>query len=293
MALLVLGDLEGARRHIERMLGCYVARGSHIIRFHYDQRLLAHKYHSRILWLQGFADQAMRSVECQIVDAHASDRPWSLANALQSACPIALLVGDLTSAERYVKALMDLSARHAMELWWNFGGRCFGGVLLVKRGDIGAGLELLRTAFACVPENAFIMLLFPFLAEIGEALGRDGKAAEGLSIIDEALGRSERFEERWCVAELLRIKGELILREGAAQAATAAEEHFLHSLDWARRQGALSWELRTSTSLARLQHQWGGTQKARELLTPVYDRFTEGFETSDLMAAKGLLDQLA
>jgi predicted ATPase len=96
--------------------------------------------------------------------------------------------------------------------------------------------------------------------------------SEGLSIIDEALGRSERNEERWCVAEFLRIKGELILREGAPQAATAAEGHFLHSLDWARRQGALSWELRTSTRLARLQHRQGRTQKARELLTPVYDR---------------------
>src|SRR5467141_2256372 len=127
---------------------------------------------------------------------------------------------------------------------------------------------------------------------MAEALGRDGKAAEGLSIIDEALARSDSNEERWCVAELLRVKGELMLREGAPQAATAAEEHFLHSLDWARRQGALSWELRTSTSLARLQHQQGRIQKARELLTPVYDRFTEGFETSDLMAAKGLLDQL-
>jgi predicted ATPase len=156
-----------------------------------------------------------------------------------------------------------------------------------------AGLELLRTAFARVPQNAFSLLYTPFLAEIADALGREGKAAEGLSLIDEALGRSERNEERWCIAELLRIKGELIQREGAPQAATAAEQHFLDSLDWARRQGALSWELRTSTSLARLQHQQGRIQKARELLTPVYGRFTEGFETSDLMAAKGLLDQLA
>src|ERR1700730_2022979 len=211
---------------------------------------------------------------------------------LQSACHVALLVGDLTLAERYVKALRDLSVRHAVELW-NVGGRCFAGVLLVKRGDIGAGLELLRTALARVPQNAFNMLYIPFLAEIADALGRDGKAAEGLSLVDEALGRSERNEERWCIAELLRIKGELIQREGAPQAATAAEQHFLDSLGWARRQGALSWELRTSTSLARLQHQQGRTQKARELLTPVYDRFTEGFENSDLMAAKGLLDQLA
>jgi predicted ATPase len=96
------------------------------------------------------------------------------------------------------------------------------------------------------------------------------------------LARSERNDESWCVAELLRIKAELILREGAPQAATAAEEHFLRALDWARRQGALSWELRTSTSLARLLHDQGHIAEARSLLQPVYDRFNEGFETADL-----------
>src|SRR5229473_2613666 len=227
VALLALGDLEGARRHIERMLSGYVARGSHIIRFQYDQRVVARSYHSHVLWLQGFADQAMRSVECQVVNARASDHPVSLSHALlQAACPVALLVGDLTLAERYVKAIMDLSARHAVELW-NVGGRCFEGMLLIKRGNIGAGLELLRTAFARLPENAFNLLYILFLDEIADALGRDGKAAEGLSTIDEALARSARNDERWCVAELLRIKGELILRKGAPQAATAAEEHFL------------------------------------------------------------------
>jgi predicted ATPase len=186
---------------------------------------------------------------------------------------------------------MDLSARHALELW-NLAGRCFEGVLLVKRGEIGTGLELLRTAFSRIPQNAFILLYTLFLAEIADALGRDAKAAEGLSIIDEALARSERNEERWCVAELLRIKGELILREGAPQAATAAEEHFLRSLDWARRQGALSWELRTATSLARLQQDQGRAAEARSLLQSVYDRFSEGFETVDLKTAKAHLDSL-
>jgi hypothetical protein len=76
------------------------------------------------------------------------------------------------------------------------------------------------------------------------------RLAEGLSIIDETLARSDSNEERWCVAELLRIKGERIQREGAPKAAKAAEGHFLRLLDWAGRQGALSWELRTSTSLA-------------------------------------------
>jgi predicted ATPase len=269
VALLALGDLEGARRRIERMLGRYVARPSHIIKFQFDQQLLAYSYRCRILWLQGFADQALRSVESHLVAARASDHPYSLfSGLLQTACPVALLVGDLTLAERYIKALMDLSARHAVELW-TLGGRCFGGVLLIKRGNIGAGLELLRTAFARVPQGAFTLFYIytPILAEIADALGHDGKAAEGLSIIDEALARSERNEERWCVAELLRVKGELVLRE--SQAATAAEQHFLHSLDWARRQGALSWELRTSTSLARLQHEQGRTVEARRLLQSV------------------------
>ena len=291
-ALLGLGDLEGARRHFEHMLGRYVARRSHIVRFQFDQHLLARSYHSLILWLQGFADQAMRSVECQVVDARASDYPRSLSNVLlQSACPVALLVGDLTLAERCVKALMDHSARHAVEMW-SLVGRCFAGALLVKRGNIGAGLDLLRSAFARKPQNVYTILHTPFLTEIADALGRDGKAAEGLSVINEALARSERDEERWCIAELLRIKGELILREGAPQAATAAEEHFLRSLDWARRQGALSWELRTSTSLARLQHDQGRTAEARSLLQSVYDRFSEGFETGDLKAAKACLNSL-
>jgi len=65
VALLALGDLKGARRHIERMLSGYVARGSHIIRFQYDQRVVARSYHSHVLWLQGFADQAMRSVDAR------------------------------------------------------------------------------------------------------------------------------------------------------------------------------------------------------------------------------------
>jgi predicted ATPase len=110
--------------------------------------------------------------------------------------------------------------------------------------------------------------------------------------IDEALARSERDEERWCVAELLRVKGELILSEGAPDAATVAEDHFTQALDWARRQGALSWELRSATSLARLWRDQNRAKAAREILAPVYDRFTEGFETADLKAAKLLLDGL-
>src|SRR5260370_3859809 len=108
------------------------------------------RIHSLILGLQGFADQAIHGIECNLVDVRASDHPVSLSSVLSWACPVAFLVGDLTLAERYIKALMDRSTRHTLELW-NLVGRCFGGVLLVKRGEVGAGLELLRAAFARVP----------------------------------------------------------------------------------------------------------------------------------------------
>jgi predicted ATPase len=95
------------------------------------------------------------------------------------------------------------------------------------------------------------------------------------------------------VAELLRVKGELLLLEGGSGAAAAADDYFQQALDWSRQQGALSWELRAGTSLARqLRNQQRATE-AITLLAPIYGRFTEGFETADLQEAKSLLEQSA
>jgi predicted ATPase len=95
------------------------------------------------------------------------------------------------------------------------------------------------------------------------------------------------------MSELLRIKGELFLLQGAQGAAAMAEDHFRQALDWARRQGALSWELRAATSPARLLRDQGRSADGLALLQPVYDRFTEGFGTADLKTAKAFLDALA
>jgi predicted ATPase len=121
-------------------------------------------------------------------------------------------------------------------------------------------------------------------------LGRAGQIADGIAAIEEALAWTERTEQRWIIAEFLRIKGELLLLEGAPAAAATAEDHFRQALGWARRQGALSWELRTAMSLARLLRDQSRAADAVALLQPVYDRFTEGFDTADVKAAKALLD---
>src|SRR4029450_4295814 len=119
-----------------------------------------------------------------------------------------------------------------------------------------------------------------------------GQTTEGRIAVDEVLERCESGEERWCLPELLRIKGDLLGLEGTADAIEAAEDHFNQALEWARRQEALSWELRAATSLAELWRARGMTADAEQLLSSVYSKFTEGFETADLKAAHALITEL-
>jgi predicted ATPase/DNA-binding winged helix-turn-helix (wHTH) protein len=293
--LRYLGELTKARRHIERMLSRYINAlyQSHSIRFVWDQRVAGEMILALILWLQGFPDQAMRTAQRTIESARARDHTISLCYALSTAaCPVALWVGDLAAAEGYVSMLLDRSAKLGMAVW-QAGGRCLKGALMLKRGRVNTGLQLLRSALDELRETGSVPRYATFLGVLAEGLAGAGRVAEGLAAIGQALERSERNEERWCIAELLRVKGELILLENAPDAAAAAERHLWQALDWARRQGALSWELRAATSLARMWYNQGRSKEARELLAPVYDRFTEGFETADLKASKALLDGCA
>jgi predicted ATPase len=126
-----------------------------------------------------------------------------------------------------------------------------------------------------------------------EGLGKAGQIADAVDAIDDAIARAERTEEFWQLPELLRVKGELVLVQTGAPQAAAAEDYFQRARDWARRQDALSWELRAASSLSRLLRDQGHPIEALAVLQQVYDRFTEGFDTTDLKAAKALLDVLA
>jgi tetratricopeptide (TPR) repeat protein len=287
-----LGDLPSARRHLERVFADYVTSDDrHIIRLQIDLRAGARVDLARILWLQGFPDQARRAAESSIEDARAANHVTSLCHALAlAACPIALWTGDLAAAESYVGTLLDHSTRQALAVHHAL-GLCHQRVLAVKRGDVVTGLRLLRAGFDDLGE-ANAMFRFPFLSEMAEALGRAGQIADGLAAIDEAIERCERTEEHWVMSELLRIKGELLLLQGAPGAAAVAEDHFRQALDWARRRGAVSWELRAAMSLARVLRDQGRPADAMALLQPVHGRFTEGFDTADLQAAKALIDVL-
>jgi predicted ATPase/DNA-binding winged helix-turn-helix (wHTH) protein len=288
-----LGDQANAQRHLERVLGDYniPVQRSQIIRFEIDVRVTVRVFLAWTLWLRGFPDQAVRAVESGIGDASATNHAISLCYALaQAACPIALLIGDLPAAERYTGMLLEHSTRHAPARWHDY-GRIYQGVLVIRRGDVMAGLRPLRTALS-ERGKARSRVLRTILLLTAEALGRVGEVADRLAAVEEALEWTAHTDERWSMAELLRIRGELLLMQGAPGAVATAEDHLRQALDLAHRQGALSWKLRSATNLSRLLRNQGRSVEALMLLQPVYDWFTEGFETADLKAAKALLDAL-
>ena len=197
------------------------------------------------------------------------------------------VVGDLAGAERYIAMLLDHLARCALPSWGAL-GRTFQGVLAIRRGEFSRGLRQLQVGldeFGATPYWISMMLL----NELAAGFARAGQNTDGLAAVELAIERAERTE-RWLFPESLRIRGELLLLQAATGAAAAAEDHFRQALEWARRQGALSLELRAATSYARLLRDHSRFADARAVLQGVYERFTEGFETADLNAAKALLD---
>jgi predicted ATPase len=293
VVLYYLGDLLSARRHLERVLAHHVAPSAkwQIVRFSRDEWSAARDYVARILWLEGLPDQAMRTAESSVADARATNHAIALGLTLaMAACPVALWVGDLAAAEHYVEMLLDHSTRHALARWRAL-GLCHKGILAIHRGDLGTGLRLLRAGFDEPGAGGAVPRFFALL--MAEALGRAGRIGDGLAAIADAIKQSERTDELWAIAEMMRIEGELLLLQGAPNVAAAAEDYFVRALDWGRRQGALSWELRAATSLARLWRDQARSKEAHTLLAPVYDRFTEGFTTADLREAKALLEEIS
>lgn len=284
-----LGDLHDARRHLEQVFACAAsARNGQTLSFMGDDRISARAYLARVLWLQGLPEQAVAVAENSVAEARAINHVVSEADALlTAACPIALWVGDLTAAERYVNMLLDYATRHAMESW-RFYCLCNQAFLASQRGQINVGLQLLRAANTDWGTGSPFTRFFSH--RVAEVLGSAGEIAEGLSVIEETIVRSKLYDEHWAFAETLRIKGELLLSQGERG---AAKDHFLQAIGLARQQGALSWELRAATSLARMRCNQARQEVEYELLSSVYDRFTEGFATADLRAAKALIDEMS
>jgi predicted ATPase len=286
-----LGDQAEARERIESIPRPSIATSPvpPTARLMVDPDVATPALLARIPWLRGFPDQATRTAEIAVHRAGLAGHTISMCHALaQAACPVALWTGDLVAAEGFVATLAGLASRHAPG-GWIARARCFEGALLISQSQVTRGAAIIQSTVPRMGAAGSVAESPAFLAVLAHGRGLARQLESGLAAIDEALERSESTGERWCAAGLPRIKGELLLSPGAPDH-SAAEEYFRRALEQARRQVALSWELRIGLSPCRLRVTQGRGDEGRRELTSVYGRFTEGFGTADLIAAKQLLD---
>ena len=165
---------------------------------------------------------------------------------------------------------------------------CWKGKLLIERGEFARGIELISQTLEACERSGWQMCYVQFLGCLAEGLAGLGHLEEAGSTLERAIAWAGNNGEGWYQAELMRMKGELML-QSKTPLAIEAEDCFRTANEIAREQGALFWELRIALSLARLRMTQGRHDEVRQLLAPVYDRFTEGFDTPDLRAARALL----
>ena len=287
------GDFNQSREHAERVFALYdEEKHRHIADImNTDPKTAAGIYASLVAWMLGYPDRAVQL--CDANDAHARRRghPFDLGWALTTGSGLwdhrrepEQILARVEEAERLGRA-------HSLPFISEVLAQVFKGLAWLRAGRLAEGIPTLRGAMEKWKAGGGELNMPGWRATLAEGVALSGDLVGGLSLIEVSLAQIARpgWEERVYLAEVLRLKGWMLQQQGKL---AAAEENYLASLDVGREQQAKSWELRTSTSLARLWQSQGKHKEALDLLKPVYDWFTEGFDTKDLIDAKALLDQV-
>jgi len=285
----LMEDLVTARKHLEAAV-VHVPASKHVDTLHFglDYRNRAGICLARTLWLLGYADRATNVARQTADDAGNLDHPLTLCIALIWAVSVYLWNGDWTNAEESIERLID-HARNRALVPYEAAGLGVRGYLSVMRGDHEAGLPLLRCALLEMHAHHYGLMTTAFNSALAEGLLMANQPSEALEAIDEALATVERNGDLFNIPELLRIKGEVFASESISDS-RQAQALFLRSLEMARANQALAWELRTATSLACFWRAQRRFEEARNVLGSVVAKFTEGFGCTDFAKAQRVLD---
>lgn len=283
----LIGNQANAQQHyetgFERAAAAGVSRSHH---FGFDHELWARIGLAKTLWLRGFPDKAAHIAHRGIELARRGGHPVTLCICLIHGAPVFLWRGDEDVAAEQIDELLAVAEKNSL-IPYHACGLVRLGELLMARGETAAGAEHLRRARSILTAERNYILLPTISRALAEGLVRDGRPEEALDLIEIALADAGHgtFE----LPDLLRTKAKVLLAVSAGNSAVA-ESSIMASLDCARKQCALGWELRSATELFHLWADHDRTDTARRMLANVYERFTEGFETTDLRAARALLE---
>jgi len=290
---LTMGEFFAARKHLEQAQGLYDPDHHLRFRFQYGQDIgtTVTCYLSWALWHLGYIDQASQLASKAVNRAEGISHPHTLVYTLCHARGMMdVFRRQADDTISYAGVVTSLCAEHAFP-FWAAGGQIFGGWAAINQGEVDAGVDELTCGLAAWRKTGARLWLPIFLALEAEGHFKAGRNQAALNSIEQAIATSEETGERWAIAEILRVKANLLLTTGCGRP-DEVERLLIDSLDIARRQQALCWELRTSCDLARLWQEQGRSEEALKLLRTIYGRFTEGFETTDLHHAQAFIDSL-
>ena len=286
------GNQVAAQRHCEDGMANAAKLGQLNTNFFgYDHRIRALAALARALWLRGFSEQALGTAQQTIDEAERRDHPVSVCISLIYAAPVFLWSGDLERAADFIERLIGYAGRYSLAPYLAV-GMAQKGELAVTRGQAGFGAILLRNALETLHAGRHNILTTSFAGALSEGLRKTGQFDEALVIINGAVAQAASSGATFDMAELLRIKGQILATMPQRDLISAAN-CLMQALAVAREQSALAWELRSATALALLLSGSGQRDQAHDTLAPVYDRFKEGFETADLRIARQLIHDLA
>ena len=291
-SLMLLGDIAEARTHFDQAIALYdpAAHRSLAARFGEDQTVATLVLRSRVLWLLGYPDAALRDTDDALKNARETGQAASLMIALGWTSVPLTLCRDYSRATALAQEQCAL-AEEKDATQWRVNGSLNQGALFALTGDASNAVQLITSGITALRPTGVTVGMPWWLLHLAIAHTHLGQLDDAWRYIGEAMKTIEATKERWCEAEVDRIAGE-IARKSPEPDAAKAEAYFERALEVARKQQAKSWELRAAMSLARLWRDQGKVQQARELLAPVYGWFTEGFDTRDLKEAKALLEEL-
>jgi predicted ATPase len=250
-----------------------MAQSGHLNRFthgfgvQYDQSVASLTILARILWLQGQPEQAWRTARQALDIAIQINHGTSICYTLALAgCLIAHYNGDTHTARELLRLLLEQAQKHSVLLFYTW-ARHYAQVI-----------DRTNTSLPLQPGTGLIKDIMVTL--------------DSRFVDDDLLQRADTGIAGWSTAEILRARAEELLTEDCPVQIAAAEAVLIRALNVAKHQGALAWELRSATSLAQIWQRQGRHRQALTLLTPIYNRFTEGFATPDLRKVRQLLDEL-
>jgi len=294
-----LGEFALAREHLEQGIALYNSQERRSYGVLDDPAVYCLSFAAYTLWFLGYADQALQRSHEALSLARELSHPHSLAFALCFAAMVHQHRREGQAAQERAEAAIRLATEQGFP-HWVASGTALRGWALAEQGQEEEGIAQVRRGMAAWQDTGAETARPYYLALLAEAYGKAGQAEKGLAALADAPAMVDKTGERRWEAELYRLKGELLLAQegsrlqavGFRENTTEAEECFHKAIDVARKQQAKSLELRAVLSLARLWQQQGKHHAARDMLSTIYNWFTEGFDTKDLQEAKALLEEL-